>query len=471
MYKSGVSDETMSKREKQLFTVVCGLMVFFGWSSWLFVNSAFVELPLIGPIVPESWDIASHMSLAIQAGNIFPLTYVLLRWLCRREVVIEGVGVVERTISARLTVLFILLVNVVISFLMVFNWDKTLLINGSEVSVFILGSMFLGGGVSSLSNLTYWSFGAKFKSAHIMSALSVGVGASSVIPAIFGFIQNPGENPLYGVGTHFGIMTGFLVLSLFGYVLSAYIRSFNVLKKDVMYLETDLIAVSEEPSGDKICELVGSSSNVQGESSWSNGNVQNSYGTSRDKLKESSDGEISAKPKLKRSQSVRLSRYHLFMNHKFSFSVMFWISYFNFFVFGILPYVAKVFGNDQQMVLRWITIVGMISGTVGRIASSFFKEVPNFWLAVFQTVCFGLLFVFGSPLGISSIALIVCKLVMEFLFALNCTMLYKQASNQYIVDSEQAQRICRYLAVGEQMGSVTGTLTQFFLVQNGYLKG
>eukprot|EP01135_Chromosphaera_perkinsii_P008005 Nk52_evm77s1073 gene=Nk52_evmTU77s1073 len=461
---------------KSMLWIVCVLMVFFGWSNWLFVNAVYVQMPLLGPAVPESWDIASHMSLAIQAGNIFPLTYLLLRWACRRVEKINNYGVVERTISARLTVVFILVVNVALAAILALYWNQTMDINGTEVSVFLIGGMFLAGGLSSLANLTYWSFGAKFKSAHIMSALSIGVGGSSIIPAAVGLIQNPGENPNFGVSAFFWIMFGFLFASFVGYVLSAYIRSFNVLKKDVMYLETDMVNVIETvpATGEaaRKSKVVGSSSRTE-ESEAMTVESSADYGTSTRALNEDESvvGDSSCANEKFTFSGGRLTRYQLIIKHWPSFAVMLWISFPNFFLNGVLPYYAKAFGDDQQMVLRWITIAGMIASTVGRFSSSFFHTAPNSLLATVQSICFGLLFVFGSPYGLSSAALIICKSLLELCFSFNCTMLYKEASNLYITDSDQAQRICRYIAVFEQLGSITGTLTQFFLVQNGYMKG
>lgn len=62
----------------RLLTQVLPVAV-FGISSWVTVNSTFIELPLFAATLPEGWAIAAYIGIAIQLANVFPLAYSLWR--------------------------------------------------------------------------------------------------------------------------------------------------------------------------------------------------------------------------------------------------------------------------------------------------------------------------------------------------------------------------------------------------------
>ncbi len=55
------------------------LSVLFGISAWISVNGLWVELPLLVQTLPESWALASHLSVIIQIANVGPVAYSLAR--------------------------------------------------------------------------------------------------------------------------------------------------------------------------------------------------------------------------------------------------------------------------------------------------------------------------------------------------------------------------------------------------------
>ena len=57
-----------------------GLAIAFGTASWISINGLWVELPLLVNELPESWSLASYLSIIVQIANVGPLLYSLLRW-------------------------------------------------------------------------------------------------------------------------------------------------------------------------------------------------------------------------------------------------------------------------------------------------------------------------------------------------------------------------------------------------------
>ena len=57
------------------------LAVLFGMASWISVNGLWVELPVLVSVLPESWALASYLSVIVQIANLGPISYGLLRYV------------------------------------------------------------------------------------------------------------------------------------------------------------------------------------------------------------------------------------------------------------------------------------------------------------------------------------------------------------------------------------------------------
>ena len=53
------------------------------------MNGVWVELPLLVNQMPESWNLASQMSIVIQLANIGPLVVTLMDLKCNRFLKLE----------------------------------------------------------------------------------------------------------------------------------------------------------------------------------------------------------------------------------------------------------------------------------------------------------------------------------------------------------------------------------------------
>ncbi|KAF8356192.1 hypothetical protein PRIPAC_97815 [Pristionchus pacificus] len=61
------------------------LVLLFGMSAWLSIDSIYVQLPILSLAAPESWNLASYIVVIIQISCVFPFTYSIVRnW--KREI-------------------------------------------------------------------------------------------------------------------------------------------------------------------------------------------------------------------------------------------------------------------------------------------------------------------------------------------------------------------------------------------------
>lgn len=68
-----VSQSNVMKR--RIF-FVDALAILFGISSWIGVNSSYLQVPLLVSTAPEGLSLASHMTVAVQSSNIISFAYI-----------------------------------------------------------------------------------------------------------------------------------------------------------------------------------------------------------------------------------------------------------------------------------------------------------------------------------------------------------------------------------------------------------
>jgi len=195
----------------------------FGMASWLAVNGVWVELPLLVNQMPESWNLASQMSIVIQLANIGPLVVTLMDLKCNRYLKLEPL-------------IYVLLVLGVISqFLLCFFWDHPL--GGRSIPFFIL--FFATSVVDCTSSVSFIPFMSRLQTRFLQSYF-LGEGLSGFIPAVIGLIQGvgnvdcDGETPIYGealfgVDIFFVVLSGLCLISLIAFwAISTYSRDYFV---------------------------------------------------------------------------------------------------------------------------------------------------------------------------------------------------------------------------------------------------
>ena len=150
------------------------LAVVFGISAWVSVNGLWVELPLLIRL-PESWALASHLSIIVQIANIGPLSYSLLRWQFPN-------------ISKSAFIYPLLVVGTLAAFLLALLWDKTSVVFGHEHSTGLFTLAFFLATVDCTSSVLFMPYMVVFREIYLNSYL-IGEGLSGFIPAIVALAQ------------------------------------------------------------------------------------------------------------------------------------------------------------------------------------------------------------------------------------------------------------------------------------------
>lgn len=97
------------------------LAALFGSSSWLSVNSVFMEMPLMVPSLPERWQLPSYLALIAQLAIVGPLFYGVLK------------KCVFKRIDPAPIIVFSLSAAIVFTALLALFWDTVDDIGGNQV--------------------------------------------------------------------------------------------------------------------------------------------------------------------------------------------------------------------------------------------------------------------------------------------------------------------------------------------------
>uniref|UniRef100_A0A8C4NND8 Riboflavin transporter n=1 Tax=Eptatretus burgeri TaxID=7764 RepID=A0A8C4NND8_EPTBU len=160
--------------------LVHGLCCMLGIASWVAINSIWVQLPLMVPVLPEGWLLPSYLTLIIQVANVGPLVVALLNRFCPgflKEVnviyAILGVGL----LSCLLLSLF---------------WNATLVVAGELRSLPLLVLAFFLALVDCTSSVTFLPFMLRLRS-HYLPTYFVGEGLSGLIPSLLALAQGASQ--------------------------------------------------------------------------------------------------------------------------------------------------------------------------------------------------------------------------------------------------------------------------------------
>lgn len=155
------------------------LIILFGITAWLGVNSTFVQLPLLVEAAPEGWSLPSYIVIIIQCGNLGPLLYTALQ-RCRpfKDAPLIMALLVTGCVGAVLFALF---------------YDQTAMVFGEERSVAILAVAFLFALVGCTSSVLFMPYMGRFKEVYLVTYL-IGEGLSGFVPSTVALIQGVGGN-------------------------------------------------------------------------------------------------------------------------------------------------------------------------------------------------------------------------------------------------------------------------------------
>ena len=196
--------------------VVYLLVALFGLGTWTNLAGVWIELPIIVPILPESWQLPAKLTLLINLANIFPIIIVFASFIFRLN-----------TAPFEVPVNFILLItSIAFAIGYAFLWEKTAYFLGSEQSICLMLLSFFGAIADCLSSTTFIPFLHRYEPIYL-NAYFTGEAFTALLPALIGIAQGigPSDCLLIGNGSNstwitihhqprFSVRTYFLILSL-----------------------------------------------------------------------------------------------------------------------------------------------------------------------------------------------------------------------------------------------------------------
>jgi riboflavin transporter 2 len=199
-----------------LKAVVYALVAIFGLGTWTNLSGIWIELPIIVPILPESWQLPAKLTLLINLANIFPIAIVFASLIFKLD-----------TTSFEVPVNFILLLSS-ITFAIAFAslWDKTAYLFGTEQSVSLMLLCFFSAIADCMSSTTFIPFLHRYEPVYL-NAYFFGEALTALLPALLGIIQGIGKSDCVLIGNRtngtlieiyhqprFSVRTYFIILSL-----------------------------------------------------------------------------------------------------------------------------------------------------------------------------------------------------------------------------------------------------------------
>lgn len=151
----------------------------FGLGSWVAVNGLWVELPLIVNTLPESWELPSYLTVIIQLANLGPLLVTLMHRVCPGR------------LKEHVVIYSILSIGIVSCVLLVFFWDRTTVVSGTEHSTAFFIITFFLSLVDCTSSVTFLPFMMQLPPKYITTYF-IGEGLSGFIPGVIALAQGVG---------------------------------------------------------------------------------------------------------------------------------------------------------------------------------------------------------------------------------------------------------------------------------------
>lgn len=181
--------------------IVHALVMLFGTSAWIGVNGIFIQLPLLVNSSPESWKLATYLVIAVQAANIAPLVYSLLRKsscnTSESHCILGSLGFASFVMG-----------------LLAFLYDKTSNIAGEEHSTALILLTFCTAAVSCTSSVLFMPYLRNFKECYLFSYF-IGEGLSGVVPSVVALIQGINESPPCNNSTNSSLVPSIASLARF----------------------------------------------------------------------------------------------------------------------------------------------------------------------------------------------------------------------------------------------------------------
>uniref|UniRef100_A0A8R1UT21 Riboflavin transporter n=1 Tax=Pristionchus pacificus TaxID=54126 RepID=A0A8R1UT21_PRIPA len=183
------------------------LVLLFGMSAWLSIDSIYVQLPILSQSAPESWNLASYIVVIIQISCIFPFTYRIIRnW--KREITekIESPLIVS-----------LLIIDIIGLLLTTFTYT-------SVHSVWLLLSIFILCIPCTMADVVFMplidsiSIYRRLGSPSLVTTFYIGMGLGALLPSALSFAQGVnGSTRNFSYPVFIYIVSSLVVISLAAY--------------------------------------------------------------------------------------------------------------------------------------------------------------------------------------------------------------------------------------------------------------
>ena len=178
-----------SRNRFHLKVIVYILVAIFGLGTWTNLAGIWVELPIIVPILPESWQLPAKLALIINAANIFPITIVFASLIFKLN-----------TAPFEVPINFILLcTSIAFAIGFAFLWNKTAYMFGTEQSLYLMLLCFFTAIADCLSSTTFIPFLHRYQSMYL-NAYFIGEALTALLPALLGMAQGIGTSGCVLIG-------------------------------------------------------------------------------------------------------------------------------------------------------------------------------------------------------------------------------------------------------------------------------
>ncbi|GMT19025.1 hypothetical protein PFISCL1PPCAC_10322, partial [Pristionchus fissidentatus] len=185
------------------------LVLLFGMSAWLSIDSIYVQLPILSLSAPESWNLASYIVVIIQISCIFPFIYSIVRHF-RRDI----------TEWIEVPLIFTLLILDIIGLLLsTFTYRMVVPIGDSLHSVWLLLSILILCIPCTMADVVFMPLIGRLGSPKLITTFYIGMGLGALLPSALSFAQGiNGQTWNFPYPVFIYIICGLVFVSLAAYI-------------------------------------------------------------------------------------------------------------------------------------------------------------------------------------------------------------------------------------------------------------
>jgi len=363
-------------------------------------------MPVLITETPEGPAIGAYLSVALQLSNVFAVLYVF----------VQNIKPISHTISVSV----ILILGFAVSILLSFFWETQGVLFGANHSIGLIVLVFISGVVGCLSVVVFYPFSSLYN-LQLTSALSTGMGCNALIASLLAIVENPGnQSQRFSVGWYFRI----LALVIVGSLISFYF----ILKHPQVtkYKERNQQLSTEERK--------------EGESLLTENDV----------------------PK----QFQRISKKMILIGANPIINQLY-ICTLNYLLMGILNFAVIKYPEAERLLL-WMNVLSMISGSIGRLVSTYYRYYNVTLLSFIQTFFFLYLFILCFiKVNIANFGwtVVVAYTFYTFIYGYTDTVIFLKVGHK--MKENEIEHVSRLVGLANQLGAFIGSVTAFVLVVVG----